>query len=120
MVNKVVSFGLKRDFRNLFKKGIVLRKQSMILRGVDNADQGLRVSYGISRKNVRHAVTRNKMKRWGRECLRQNPDLKNKSLDFLITVEKEIKDYVFFKKNLDELVQKFLNLYCSKNAHHPR
>ena len=115
MANKLKSLSLKKDFQNLFEQGVVFKKQGIVVRGIKNKGYGLRVSYGLSKKRVRLAVTRNKFKRWARMCLRQNSLLTQQSLDLLIIVEREIYDYQTFKKVLDELVQKIFGKLYKKN-----
>ena len=100
----------------MFDQGIALKKQEVILRCVGNQKRGLRVSFGVSKKNVKKAVKRNKIKRWARQCLRQNPLLDGVDFDFLIIVEKEPAEYDVFKKKLDELIQKALVKLRSKNT----
>ena len=115
MANRVGSFGLKRDFQNLFKKGCHLKKQGIIIYGIKNENLGLRLAYGVSKKNIRRAVQRNKIKRWGRACLRENTKLEEQNLDFLIIVKEDIKNYADFKKNVDELVDQMLQRQFKKS-----
>ena len=119
VANKVASFGLRRDFQNLFQHGFISKKRGVVIHAAKNTKNQTRLAWGISKKNVRKAVQRNKIKRWGREVLRNNEELAGLSLDFLIIVQKEINHYVEFKKIMDELVQETLKKN-SKNSHFSR
>ena len=108
VANKISYLRLNRDFQRLFEKGVVVKKKGVILRVIWNHGQNLRLAFGLSRKNIKQAVKRNRIKRWSRECLREQTLLKKKNLDMLIISRKEEQDYENFKALMDELVQKAL------------
>ena len=112
--NKIIPLSLKRDFKELYENGFVLKKEGVILRCVENT-KGLRVAFGLSCKVVRTAVKRNKIKRWSRQILRETEILKGVSLDVLVIVNREQNCYENFKKNFTFLMEKAHRTIFSKN-----
>ena len=116
VANKISYLRLSRDFQRLFEKGVAVRKRGVIFRAVWNNGQNLRLAFGLSRKNIKRAVKRNKIKRWSRECLKKHPDLKKKNLDMLIISLSAGWEYESFKALLDELVQKAVKQLAESNS----
>lgn len=114
MANKIISLSLKRDLKKLYEDGFILKKGGVVLRCV-RGTKGLRVAFGLSRKVIRTAVKRNKIKRWSRQTLREAAHLQGVSLDILITVVTEQNCYETFKKNFDFLLEQILRNKNSKN-----
>ena len=116
MANKLQSLSLKSDFQKLYKRGFVLKKKDVTLRFVSNKNKGLRVTFSVSKKVVRGAVCRNKIKRWAREIFRENPNLKNISGDFLVTFLSDGKSYESIKKQIHEAVLEAKRSFFSKDS----
>lgn len=107
MANKLISLNKTKDFQTLYKTGGILRKRGIILRYAENERKNqIRLAYGISKKIVRKANQRNKIKRWGRFFLRSCPALKSRSLDFLIIIIKPQDNYKEFEKTMTGLMRK--------------
>ena len=112
--NKIIPLSLKRDFKELYENGLVLKEGGVVLCCKENT-KGLRVAFGLSCKVIQTAVKRNKIKRWSRQILREMETLKGVSLDVLITVNREQDCYENFKKNFKFLMEKALRTIFSKS-----
>ena len=91
----------------LYKAGGIVKKHGITLRYAKNERQNqLRLAYAISKKIIRKAHHRNKLKRWGRFFLRSCSNLENRSLDFLIIITKPLDNYKEFETIMTDLVRK--------------
>lgn len=104
MVNN--SLNKKKDFEKLYQKGVFVRSSGMSFRYLKNLKQGLRCVFRVSKKQVKHATDRNKLKRWGRAVLKQNPNLKTLNLDLLINIHYVHGNYKEFKQEMENLLKK--------------
>ncbi|HHV42461.1 MAG TPA: ribonuclease P protein component [Clostridiaceae bacterium] len=78
-----------RDFSLTYRKGRVIRSESLLLHFRQREDQGLpRVGYTVSRK-VKSAVERNRLKRLMREAMRLQNEKIKAGLDIILVAKKK-------------------------------
>ena len=107
MGNKVRTLSGKTLYERLYYQGSVVKGKGIIIRYIENKDKrGLHIAYGISKKIVRKAHQRNKIKRWGRDCLRNSSTCEGRSFDLLVIVTKNWDDYKDFKQVINSLLNK--------------
>ena len=107
MGNKVKTLSGKILYKRLYCQGNRLKGRGIILRYIENKDKrGLQLAYGISKKVVRKAHQRNKIKRWGRVCLRNSSVCEGRSFDLLMIITKNWDDYREFEQAIESLLNK--------------
>ena len=115
VANKLYSLRRKKDIERLYKEGFVLRRKFLILRFI-KSEKVLKTACRVSKKATKSAVKRNKIKRWCKEILSQYKGLEEISLNILIIVLEEPKNYENFRIKIQNLLQEMLRNTHSKNS----
>lgn len=106
MANNLLSLSLDRDFKRLFKQGFIFKKKEILIRYYPNECGKIRLAFSIPKTQIKHAVKRNKIKRWSKEILRLNSKTGELALDVLIKVNKGMEEYEKLKIYLEEWIEK--------------
>jgi ribonuclease P protein component len=94
------------EFRKALKKGAVVKKDGMALYYLPNELTCSRLGIIVSRKAVRHAIDRNKIKRITRELFRTNKSKFKTSYDLVFRAQYEFNSFVI--KDLREINKNLL------------
>ncbi|MBR2658528.1 ribonuclease P protein component [Candidatus Saccharibacteria bacterium] len=108
MLNKKYRFHSRGGVRYVYQKGKTVRRSKMSLVFVDNTRGFTRVAVVVSKKVIKSAVGRNRIRRRVYEALRKNFDYLPKKKDYIFVVySKGVKDMPFgeLEKMLGELVE---------------
>ena len=103
VTNKALSsLKLKKNFLSLKKRGVYVRHEWIQAQMLPSNKKGLRVAWSLSRKNLPRAFDRNRLKRFGKELLKESGlqgDLRiyflNKEKGFYSRLRRENFDDVF-------------------------
>lgn len=107
MLTKKYRFHSRGGVRYVYQKGKTIRKAKMSLVFVDNAKGFTRIAVVVSKKVVKSAVGRNRIRRRVYEALRKNFDLIPKKRDYIFVIfSDEVMKMSFseLEKKLGELV----------------
>lgn len=111
----------RKQIELLFKEGAKLHVPSfrIVYHFTSISTEALLFGIGVSNKNFKHAVDRNKIKRWTREAWRLNKNgLTEKLLEqrkqlsvFFIYTGKEMPDYSFITEQINQAIKKLIKLF---------
>lgn len=86
-----------KDFRRAYKKGVLSKKEALILYSIPNSLAYNRIGFSISAKNIKKANRRNRMRRLLKEAYRLNKKCLKKGFDMVIVVKKDMGRCVSYK-----------------------
>ena len=104
MANKILR--KKADFENLYQTGSFIRFSGIRFCYLKNKRNEFRYAFRISKKKVRKAVHRNKLRRWGKFILGQNKSLQKKSIDLIIEIHQLWDNFSDFKPLFEKGLKK--------------
>ena len=119
MLSKKYRFHSRGGVRYVYQKGKTVRRPKMSLVFVPNSRGFTRIAVVVSKKVLKTAVGRNRIRRRVYEALRQNMDYIPKKTDYVFVVfSKEIKEMPFneLEKLLGELVEDSKVCYNRENG----
>ena len=118
MLNKKYRFHSRGGVRNVYQKGKTIRGPKMSLVFVDNDRGFTRVAVVVSKKVMKTAVGRNRIRRRVYEAIRKNFDLLPKKRDYVFVIYSPDvygMDYHNLEKQLGELVAESKVCYTGDN-----
>ena len=118
MLNKKYRFHSRGGVRYVYQKGKTVRSPKMSVVFVENTRGFTRMAVVVSKKVVKSAVGRNRIRRRVYEVLRKNFDLIPKKTDYVFVVfSKEVMEMPFseLEKMIGELVAETKVCYNKEN-----
>ena len=107
--NLTRTFRLRKasDFVRLLNRAKIFKEQGFLIRHLDNQHGHARLGIAVSKKRVKHAVKRNRIKRIVRETFRKNC-LKLPSKDYVVSYKgaQNLNNATSFCKNLNRFWQR--------------
>ena len=119
MLSKKYRFHSRGGVKYVYKHGKTVRKPRMSLVFGENTRGFTRVAVVVSKKVIKSAVGRNRIRRRVYEALRKNFDLVPKKTDYIFVVyDKKVGEMAFneLEKLLGELVAESKVCYNKKNG----
>ena len=119
MINHKYRFHSRGGVRYVYQHGKTVRTAKMSLVFVKNTRGFTRMSVVVSKKVIKSAVGRNRIRRRVYEALRLNMDLIPKKMDYIFVVySKDVKDIPFneLEKLLGKLVSEMKVCYNGGNG----
>ncbi|MBU3934569.1 ribonuclease P protein component [Patescibacteria group bacterium] len=103
--NRIVK---KKDFENIFRRGVSFKEGFLSLKINRNSSQKSRFAFVVSRKVSKKATTRNKIRRQLRELIKLRADKIKKGIDCIFIVLPGIgkKNFEEIKGVVDSLLKK--------------
>jgi ribonuclease P protein component len=97
----------KKNFNNVYRKGVFLGEGPLSLKMTSNGSETTRIGFSIEKKFFKKAVERNRMKRLLRDTFHQNLEKIKKGFDIVVFYKKSEKNPDF--KAILGLVKKIIS-----------